>query len=88
MLNLPPACSARRSKFVRPLPVKLPVSRSRIPRPLSPTSMHKSSSTLTANRQRGRLRVSDGIADRFAHNCLGVIGQRPSTTDSGPTNWS
>ena len=55
-----------------------------MPRPLSTTSMMKSSSTLTFTVERGRLRVSNGIADRFSDDRFGVIGKPASTTDNGP----
>ena len=42
-VNLPPACCARSCMFVRPLLLV----RSEMPRPLSTTSIHTSSSTLT-----------------------------------------
>ncbi len=72
MVNDPPAPSARWRRFVSPLPVMSPW----MPRPLSTTSMHKSSSTATLIASELASRVADGVAHRFSDNGFSVIGER------------
>ena len=85
IVKSPPTSSARRRRFVNPLPVMSP----EIPWPLSMTSIGEVVFDLDVDGQRGGVGMSNGVADSFSHNGFRVIGQarhRPPTM--GPTIWT